>query len=104
MKVISYTTVEKFLEENEHILLEKEAVSQLILFNAMANRNSETSESLIFGKVTDENQHLLLIFANVLPYNLVIHTLTSNVIPEAIAALADFIIQNNIFMLWTHYF
>ncbi|MGB8452575.1 MAG: GNAT family N-acetyltransferase [Anaerocolumna sp.] len=96
MKVINYEGVGNFLRENESILLEKESVSQLILFNAMNNINSETNGSLFFGKVADDNQDPLLIFANVQPYNLLIHWINGYVKSEAVAMLADYILQNNL--------
>jgi len=41
MNVIIYQTAKEFLQENEPILLEKEAVSQLILYNAMENNQKK---------------------------------------------------------------
>jgi uncharacterized protein len=96
MKLVIYKTVEKFLEENECILLERESVSQLILFNVMNNRSSETNDTILMGKIADNNQQPLLIFANVLPYNLLIYGVTGSVESEAITVLADYIINNNI--------
>ncbi|QHQ61967.1 GNAT family N-acetyltransferase [Anaerocolumna sedimenticola] len=96
MQVKIYRTVEKFLQENETVLLEKESVSQLILFNAMANRDLQTNQSMIFGRVADEFHHPFVLFANVLPFNLLIHWISGTVIKEAISPIVDYIIGNNI--------
>lgn len=93
MKVVSYNTVGRFLEENSPILLEREAVSQLILFNALTNQHSETNADLFFGRVEDDLGQAVLLFANVRPYNLVIHAANSSGIPAAAQTLSDYIIH-----------
>ena len=95
MEVVIYQTVKEFLQENEHQLLEREAVSQLLLINAMSNQLEETSDILLFGKVIDKNISILL-FCNVSPYNLVIYDTCRENSDEAIIVLADYITENKI--------
>jgi GNAT superfamily N-acetyltransferase len=96
MKAIIYGTVNEFLQENEVSMLEKECLSQLILFNALMNQGAKTSQALIFGRVEENKDHPVLIFANVQPYNLLICQVRAGGVKEAITVLADYILQNNI--------
>lgn len=96
MKVVSYETVARFLEENKTLLLEREAVSQLILFNALTNQHLETNAALLFGRVEDDLGKAVLLFANVQPYNLVIHAANPAGIPSAAQTLSDYIIRLDI--------
>ncbi|MFU0827915.1 MAG: GNAT family N-acetyltransferase [Lachnoclostridium sp.] len=96
MKVISYETVDRFLDENKTILLEREAESQLILYNALVNQEKSTNSSMLFGRVEDYRCHPVLIFANIHPYNLVIHPVRSSGNSSAAVALSDYITAMNI--------
>lgn len=94
MKVVIYDRVEEFLKINEKVLLKKEAVNQLILFNGYSNKDKEVTKELLFGRVEDE-EGISLIFCNVSPYNLLIHNLKEEV-ETSITALVDYLIANNI--------
>ncbi len=94
MKVVVYNRVEEFLKINEKVLLKKEAVNQLILFNAYTNREKDTNNDILFGRVEDE-VGASLIFCNVSPYNLLIHNLKEEV-NDSIKVLVDYIIENKI--------
>lgn len=96
MKIINYETVSKFLEENKSILLERESVSQLILFNALINEKESTSPTKCFGKVVDDKNGPLLLFANVHPYNLLIHAVCPRGYTSGVIELADYIIDRGI--------
>lgn len=95
MKIRSYETVQEFLNENETLLLEKEAVTQLILHNCFANKEKETTKDLLFGRVEDESDNTKLIFANVSPHNLLVYNLENDTL-EAIKSLADYLIEEEI--------
>ncbi len=94
MKVVIYDKVEDFLNINEEILLKKEAVNQLILFNAYTNREKDTNNDILFGRVEDE-VGASLIFCNVSPYNLLIHNLKEEV-DDSIKVLVDYLLENKI--------
>lgn len=95
MKIKIYDTVKDFLEVNEAILLEKESVTQLILFNGFVNREKEISEDVLFGRVEESDGTPSLIFGNVSPYNLLIYNLVEDT-DEAVKALVDYLIENKI--------
>lgn len=95
MKIKIYNTVQEFLKENEAILLEKEAVTQLILHNCFSNREKEVTKDLLLGRVEDEQENLKLIFANVNPFNLLIHNLDGDT-AEAIKVLTDYLIEDKV--------
>ena len=94
MKVVIYDRVEEFLKINEKVLLKKEAVNQLILFNAYTNKDEDFNKDILFGRVEDR-EGILLIFCNVSPYNLLIHNLKEEV-DGSIKVLADYLIENKI--------
>jgi predicted GNAT family acetyltransferase len=94
MKVVIYDRVEEFFNENEELLLKKEAVNQLILFNGYSNKYKEITKELLFGRVEDE-EGVALIFCNVSPYNLLIHNLKEEV-DDSIRVLVDYLIENKI--------
>lgn len=77
MKVHIYENVHDFMEENQCKLLEREAITQLILYNGMVNRSSSTNDALLFGKVVDRADKAIIFFCNVIPYNLLINTANS---------------------------
>lgn len=94
MKVVIYDKVEDFLNINKEILLKKEALNQLILFNAYTNRDKDINKDILFGRVEDR-YGISLIFCNVSPYNLLIHNLKEEV-NDSIKVLVDYIIENKI--------
>ena len=95
MKTKIYNTIQEFLNENEKLLLENEAVTQLILHNAFVNREKVVNREVIFGRIEDEKGYIKLIFANVKPYNLLIYNLENNTL-EAIKKLVDYLIEDEI--------
>jgi predicted GNAT family acetyltransferase len=94
MLVKRYENARTFLSDYESLLLEKEAVSQLILYNAYQTMTSSKEEKGLFGAVLEEEQTILL-FCNVVPYNLFIHEVIQENIALAGAALADFLVANH---------
>lgn len=95
MEIKIYETVQFFLDENQELLLENEAVTQLILNNSFANREKETNKELLFGRVQDEQGNIKLIFANVIPYNLLIYNLVNETL-VSVKSLADYLIKEKI--------
>lgn len=95
MMVKEFDSAQNFLKDYEAVLLEHEAVSQLILYNAYPNLLVPASEKCIFGAVLEEEATLLL-FCNVAQYNLVVYAVNQNNLENASAALADFITSNHI--------
>ncbi|HWT74490.1 MAG TPA: GNAT family N-acetyltransferase, partial [Mobilitalea sp.] len=90
MVVKEYDRAHTFLEENEVALLEREAVSQVILYNAYQSRNINIVEKGIFGVVKDEEKTILL-FCNLIPHNLVICVANQENAVVAAAFLADYL-------------
>lgn len=95
MKIKIYDTVQDFLDENEKLLLEKEALTQLILANAFVNKEKEVNSELIFGRINDEKEKIKLIFANVKPHNLLIYNLDDSV-SDSVKLLANYFIKEEI--------
>ena len=93
MEIKIYETVHCFLDENQELLLENESVTQLILNNSFVNK--ETNKELLFGRVQDEQGNIKLIFANVIPYNLLIYNLVKETL-VAVKSLADYIVKEQI--------
>ena len=94
MEIKIYKTVKDFLEENQEILLENESVTQLILHNSFVNKEKETNKNLCFGRVEDKDKNIKLIFSNVVPYNLLIYSLTENS-SVAVKFLVDYMVKEN---------
>lgn len=95
MRVIDYNNGLEFLKDNEQILLEKEAVSQLLLFNAMQNKETAKSSECFLGKVVDDNGKLCFLFGNRKPYNCLIYVPEVLTKTEAYITLVDYLISNN---------
>ncbi len=95
MVVKEYDNARKFLEEYETTMLEREAVSQLILYNAYQSRNNNITRQGIFGAVTAE-EGVILLYCNILPHNLVIYVAKEDHAISAAAYLADYLGSNNV--------
>jgi predicted GNAT family acetyltransferase len=95
MLVKEYENARTFLADYESILLEKEAISQLILYNANQKLNVLESEKGLFGAVLEEEETYLL-FCNIAPHNLVIHVVMQDDIAQTSMALADFLGNSHI--------
>lgn len=95
MVVKKYENARAYLDDYEATLLQEEAVSQLILYNAYQNVSAPARDNGMFGAVLDEDK-ILLLFCNVIPYNLVIYVSDHEHLNAASGALADFITDNQI--------
>lgn len=96
MEVKVYKNSGAYLNDNEAILLEQEATSQLILYDAYkANRGSEDGMGL-FGVVLDENLPILH-FSNLPGHNLSIYIPGDGKdVHSATMLLADYMVENQI--------
>ena len=97
MVVKEYENAQAYLNDYEASLMENEAVSQLILYDAYQNRTTPSSETCRFGVVLDEDK-VLLHYCNVAPHNLEIYAQNKgkDIIGPAGALLADYMIGNHI--------
>ena len=94
MKVEVAPSAKEFLMKYENIMLQQEAVSQLVLYSAYQEKDNENHHG-IFGAVITEEK-LALLFCNVLPHNLVMYAVLPKETPKAAAALADYILEEKI--------
>lgn len=94
MLVKEYYNARTFLEDYEKVMLEREALSQLLLYSAYHNIRSEVTEQAVFGAVMEEQNEVLL-FCNVVPHDLIIYALGQEYHTLAAAALADFMAESH---------
>jgi len=99
MLVQIYEKAQTFLEEYENTMLEREAVSQMLLYNAYQNRSIATGNEVLYGAVLKEGEAILL-FCNVDPYKLTVYVTNMNydktLIGEAVIVLAEYMLNNHI--------
>lgn len=97
MVVKEYENARAYLNDHEAILLEQEAVSQLVLYNAYQNKSIVTKEKSLFGVVMQEDS-VVLHFSNVESHNMAIHVSNQNkeIAIQAAALLADYFVGNHI--------
>lgn len=75
MRIEYFDTVKQFLNQFNEILLEKEEVNQLILFNANNMLVQEQVEGSFYGGVWNEDNVLKFVFLHMPPYNLLISSI-----------------------------
>lgn len=97
MEVKEYENARIFLSDYETVLLERESVSQLVLYNAYQSLIHPLDEKKTFGAVLDEGR-VILLFSNVMPYNLAVYAVQMENLTLASMALADFLASNHIAM------
>lgn len=95
MVVKEYVNAVSFLDDYEAIMLQNEAVSQLVLYNAYQHRTEPKDNTCLFGAVLEEEQTILL-FANAVPHNLVVYVVNSENVALASVALAVYLAKHNI--------
>lgn len=95
MVIKEYNNAQAFLDDNEAVLLQNEAVSQLILYNAYQNLTELGCKSCLFGTVQDED-NIWLYFCNVAPYKMVIYSPVQEDLSEAVVTLAEYLGNNHI--------
>ena len=97
MKRTLYPTPGDFLQDNRLFLEEHEALCQLNLRNAQANREDPCSPSLLFGRY-EANGEPVLLFGSALPWNLCLNAPsgTASLSAQAAAELAAWLRAENI--------
>lgn len=95
MIVKEYKSARAFLDDYEKTLLENEAVSQLVLYAAYHSCQDEIQEKTMFGAVVEE-QEIYLLFANVMPYDLVIYASKPDDVLMPSVILADCFGNNHV--------
>lgn len=96
MVVKVYDNAKAYLFQNEAVLLENEAVSQLVLYNAYLGRQNPEYNDILFGVVMDDDQ-VVLHFSNVPQYNMAVYVQNhSKDIHEAAMVLAGYAADNQI--------
>lgn len=96
MIVKVYKNAETYLLDNEAILLEEEAASQLVLYDAYQSRQNTKENKGLFGVVMDEEQ-VILHFSNMPSNNMAVYIQNENKdIREAAMVLADYMAENQI--------
>lgn len=87
MKIVFFENGQRFLDADESVMLENEAVFQLILANAMANRETPLSAGCYFGHVEEDGKPVLL-FGKVGAFPLTLHQSGGNM-EEAVSLLVS---------------
>jgi len=96
MKVKFFGNAETYLVHNESALMENEAVSQLVLYNAYQSRNNPEIDEVLFGVVEDSGK-IILHFSNIPASNLAVYVQdNSRDVKEAARVLANFMADNHI--------
>lgn len=103
-----YENAKQFLAETETALLEREAVAQLLLGNAVQTGERKSSPDCMFGTVWI-GERMVLAFCNCLPWNLIICTISwqksgtlllteEKAVAQASEELAQFMKEKEIFL------
>lgn len=96
MIVKVYENAETYLLDNETVLIEQEAVSQLVLFNAYQSRQSLGKDNGLFGVVLDDDQ-IVLHFSNMPSQFMAVYIQDFNKdIQHAARVLAGYMAENQI--------
>lgn len=95
MVINKFDNAQMFLDLYEELMLQNEAVSQLILYDAYQNLTVNADEKCVFGSAVD-NDRVFLLFCNVAPYNLVVYMADQEELDKAAKALADYIFNSHI--------
>ena len=98
MIVKEYEDASKFINDYEAIMLEQEALSQLVLYSAYQFQNPDLTNKLLFGAVL-HGETTILLFCNVLPQNLILYAVTSEHLVEATLTVADFLYNQQAFLI-----
>lgn len=90
MIVKEYENAHRFLQEYEAVMLEREAVCQLLLYSAYQEKASTVNTGSSFGAVL-ESDAVILLFCIVPEYGLLLHPVIPDKAAEAAVILADFL-------------
>jgi predicted GNAT family acetyltransferase len=85
----------EFLKEYERILLEREAVSQLLLYNAYQEKDSHVSTKGSYGAVI-ESDLIILLYGIVSENSLLLYPVNQDKALEAVVKLTDSLVEKHI--------
>lgn len=97
MRLHTYKNAQSFLKANHSLLVDNEALTQLIVYNALQKLTVAPCDTCFFGTIA-ENKRVILLFSNVTPYNIQIFSPTKNehIINTAIKLLIQYLLESNI--------
>lgn len=97
MRLHIYKDAQSFLKANQSILVENEALTQLMIYNAMQKLTVSSCNTCFFGTIKEYNE-VILLFSNVIPYNFQIFSPIKDeqAIHIAINILITYILENTI--------
>jgi len=96
MKLVLCRNGREFVDQFKPVLLAHEVVYQLIMGNALANADVPCEPECFFGAVMDESDRPVLLFGHKAPYRLLIHSLDTTTIDEAVPLLVSYVVENQI--------
>ena len=96
MKLVLCHNGQEFVDQFKPVLLAHEVVYQLIMGNALANADVPCEPECFFGAVMDESDRPVLLFGHRAPYRLLIHSLYTTTINEAVPLLVSYVVENQI--------
>ncbi|MBQ7016099.1 MAG: GNAT family N-acetyltransferase [Firmicutes bacterium] len=96
MKLVLCRNGQEFVDQFKPVLLAHEVVYQLIMGNALANADVPCEPECFFGAVMDESDRPVLLFGHRAPYRLLIHSLDTTTIDEAVPLLVSYVVENQI--------
>ena len=95
MVVRECESAEEFLADYKEILIQQEAVNQLILFNAGQKRGTGLEKDEMFGAVI-AGDTTVITYCNIKPYHLVLNIVQQEDAIPAVTVLAEFIADKKI--------
>lgn len=94
MIIREYENACSFLREYEALMLEREAVCQLLLYSAYQEKDSTVNSGSSFGAIL-EAETTILLFCIVPEYGLLLYSVIPDKAPEATVILADYLAGNH---------
>ena len=96
MKLVLCHNGQEFVDQFKPVLLTHEVVYQLIMGNALANADVPCEPDCFFGAVLDEADRPVLLFGHRAPHRLLVHSLDTATIEEAVPLLVSYVVDHQI--------
>ncbi len=96
MKLVLCHNGQEFVDQFKPVLLVHEVVYQLLMGNALANAETPCTPECFFGAVLDEADRPVLLFGHTAPHRLLIHSLDTATIAQAVPLLVSHVVENQI--------
>ncbi len=96
MKLVLCHNGQEFVDQFKPVLLAHEVVYQLIMGNALANAEVPCEPECFFGAVVDAADRPVLLFGHKAPYRLLVHSLDTTTIDDAVPLLVSYVVKNQI--------